>query len=192
MGRAKEFDTDVAVAAAMDLFWEQGYGATTPAQLVDHLGIGRGSLYNAFDNKHGLFQQALRRYVAEQSAMLQQAADGAGTARERVRHILSLVTDQAVGDRRRRGCLITNSAVELAGADADTRREVRAMLRRQEAILGALIQEGQRAGEFDADRDPAEAALHLVTLMNGIQVMARVTPDRQRLRALADAALRTL
>lgn len=192
MGRAKEFDTDVAVDAAMDLFWEQGYAATTPAQLVDHLGIGRGSLYNAFDSKHGLFQQALRRYVAQQSATLQEVADSSGTARERLRRIVELVTDQAAGDPRRRGCLITNSAVELAGADAETRREVRRMLRRQEAIIAALIDEGQHAGEFGSDHDSSEAALHLVTLMNGIQVMARVTPDPQRLRTLAEAALRTL
>src|SRR5882672_8853229 len=76
MGRLKQFDPEAAVSAAMDLFWRQGYGATTPAALVDALGIGKGSLYNAFDSKRALFEQALRRYgdqrVAGLAAVLSQ------------------------------------------------------------------------------------------------------------------------
>jgi TetR/AcrR family transcriptional repressor of nem operon len=40
MGRPKEFDPDVAVEQAMQVFWRHGYGATTPQSLVDALGIG--------------------------------------------------------------------------------------------------------------------------------------------------------
>lgn len=192
MARPREFDVDHAVDQAMDLFWTQGYPATTPAQLAEHLEIGRGSLYNAFGSKHNLFQRALRRYAEQQASTVEQIAADDGTALERIRRVLETVLGLAASDPRRRGCLVTNSTIELAAVDADTRREVRRVLRRQEAALVGLVREAQRDGDADPGLDPDATALHLMTVLNGAQVMARVTPDRRRLRGLIDTTLRTL
>src|SRR6478609_33724 len=84
MGRHKQFNPDLAVASAMDLFWRQGYGATTPAELVDALGIGKGSLYNAFESKRALFERALRRYGDERVAGLLTVLNQPGPVRARL------------------------------------------------------------------------------------------------------------
>ena len=64
--QTKTFDEQAAVGEAMNLFWEKGYRATTPAELGEALGIGRGSLYHAFGSKHALYRRALEQYVADQ------------------------------------------------------------------------------------------------------------------------------
>ena len=66
MARHKEFDPDVALDRALELFWERGYEATSMADLVDHLGIGRASLYATFGSKHELYLKALDRYLLKE------------------------------------------------------------------------------------------------------------------------------
>jgi TetR/AcrR family transcriptional repressor of nem operon len=62
MARLREFDTDAAVDAAVEVFRTRGYDATSIQDLVDATGVGRGSLYAAFDSKEGIYRAALERY----------------------------------------------------------------------------------------------------------------------------------
>jgi hypothetical protein len=50
-GRPREFDKDRTLQRALELFWSRGYGATSIQDLVDALGVERGSLYGAFGDK---------------------------------------------------------------------------------------------------------------------------------------------
>jgi TetR/AcrR family transcriptional repressor of nem operon len=62
MARTKEFDPEAALRAALELFWRRGYEATSMSDLVEHLGIGRASIYATFGNKHDLYLKALESY----------------------------------------------------------------------------------------------------------------------------------
>lgn len=55
MGRSREFDENVVLQKAMELFWKQGYEKTSLNDLVEHMGIHRRSLYDTFGDKHTLF-----------------------------------------------------------------------------------------------------------------------------------------
>ena len=63
MARPREFDLDEALDGAMNAFWARGYEATSLADLMAATGLAKGSIYKAFDDKHDLFMQALRRYL---------------------------------------------------------------------------------------------------------------------------------
>ena len=192
MPRTKGFDPDAAVDAAMQLFWANGYAGTTPQQLVDAMGIGRGSLYNTFESKHALFERALRRYHDTNTARLLEVLEGPGTAPARLRAALDMVIAAARTDERHRGCLITNTAVEFADRDEPVSEVVRRTFDLQEAAFRAVVEEGKRAGDIPADRDAAALAAFFLTTTNGIQVLAKVDPDLTRLSALADTAMRAL
>ncbi|WP_173037736.1 TetR/AcrR family transcriptional regulator [Phytohabitans flavus] len=189
MARTKGFDPDVAVDQAMELFWANGYANTTPQQLVEALGIGRGSLYNAFTSKHNLYELALRRYHDRVTTRFIEVLDQPGPARERIRSALELIVTAVHEDQQRRGCMIANAAVEFAGTDEAVNRLVRRALHRQEAALRSAIEEGQRAGEVDADRDAAQLAAFLLATINGVRVVAKADPDPQRLTGLVDTAM---
>jgi len=68
MGRSREFDEEVALHKAMELFWEQGYEKTSMGDLVNHMGIHRKSLYDTFGDKHTLYLKAIdcyKEYIQE-------------------------------------------------------------------------------------------------------------------------------
>jgi len=80
VGRPKQFDPDVAVDKAVGVFWGKGFGGTTPQDLVEALGICKGSLSNAFGSKHELFTRVLRRYADEQATALTEFLTAPGPA----------------------------------------------------------------------------------------------------------------
>src|SRR2546423_12835681 len=85
MGRHKQFRPDDVVDCVMDVFWNNGYAATSPRALASAAGIGVSSLYNAFGSKHELFLCVLRRYAANEPAHLLRLLDEPGPGRGRVR-----------------------------------------------------------------------------------------------------------
>src|SRR4051812_24463600 len=88
MGRPRLFDLDGAVTTALNVFWKRGYGATTPAALLEAIGVGKGSFYNAFGSKYALFAQALRRYGDDRVAGLARSLAGSGPVSQRIKEYL--------------------------------------------------------------------------------------------------------
>ena len=68
MARPKEFDAEKVLATAADVFWRRGYEVVSIQDLEAATGLGRGSLYNAFGDKEGLFIAALDRYIERHGA----------------------------------------------------------------------------------------------------------------------------
>ncbi|WP_447008058.1 TetR/AcrR family transcriptional regulator [Saccharothrix isguenensis] len=191
MARTKEFDPDVAVRAAMELFWRKGYEATSMQDLVDHLGIGRGSIYGTFGSKYELYLLALDRY-AEQTDhdVLEQFSRG-GPALPAVRALVRSFAEHALSDTERRGCLVTNTAVECLPGDAALTRRVQSSLDGLEtAIAGALVR-ARSQGELAEDKNPRTLARLIVTLVQGLKVLSKV-PDPNRVRDAVDQALTLL
>jgi TetR/AcrR family transcriptional repressor of nem operon len=187
MGRPKQFEPDAAVDRAVDVFWRKGYASTTPQDLVDELGIGKGSLYNTFTSKHALFERALRRYGDNRVAGLVELLEGPGPVRARLSVAL-----QRLADIDPRGCLAVNTAAELAGVDPTATEVVRSVFDRMENAFQAAIEEGQRSGEIDASRDSREMASLLLATVVGMSVMAKTVDGPDRLRRVVDAVITTL
>ncbi|MEU9027612.1 TetR/AcrR family transcriptional regulator [Streptomyces sp. NPDC048383] len=192
MGRPKQFDPDVAVERAMDVFWRKGYAATTPQDLVDEIGIGKGSLYHAFGSKQALFERALTRYRDAQAAWLTELLDHPGPAKDRLRGALEALVALDLGDPDRRGCMAVNTAAESTPSDPWTTDTVRGMFARTEGAFRATVEEGQRAGEIDAGRDAAAVASWLLATVIGMRVLAKTAQDASQLTRVVDAAVAAL
>jgi TetR/AcrR family transcriptional repressor of nem operon len=192
MGRPKQFDPDTAVDRAVEVFWRKGYASTTPQDLVEALGIGKGSLYNTFISKHALFERALRRYGENRVAGLVELLEGPGPVRTRLRAALQRLVDTNHGETDRRGCLAVNTTAELAGVDDTAIEVVGAVFDGMERAFQAAIQEGQRGGEIDAARDSRQIASLLLTTAIGMSVVAKTAEGPQRLRRVVDAVMASL
>ena len=192
MARPKEFDPEVAVDRAMDLFWRKGYGATSPNDLVAELGIGKGSLYAAFGSKRALFDLALDRYRERQGDTLTEIIDRPGPVLDRLRAALQLIIDANAADPVRRGCLAVNTAAELAGVDLKATEDVRAMFEHNQAHLQDVITAGQLSGEVRGDVPAAALAAHLLVIGVGLQLLVKTARDPQALSTVVDAAIITL
>ncbi|MGP9020691.1 TetR/AcrR family transcriptional regulator [Streptomyces sp. BR1] len=191
MGRPKQFDPETAVDQAMETFWRKGYAATTPQDLVDELGIGKGSLYNAFGSKRALFERALRRYATTQAVSLTEIIGQPGPVKERIRVALETLVELDVEDPERKGCFAVNTASELASSDPEAAAEVRRMFARTEEAFRAAIEEGQRAGEIAPDRDARALGALLLSTVVGTRVLAKTAEDADQLRRVVDGVLAT-
>jgi TetR/AcrR family transcriptional repressor of nem operon len=191
MGRPRLFDLDGAVTAALNLFWERGYGATTPAELLEAIGVGKGSFYNAFGSKHALFEQALRRYGDDRVANLARGLAASGPVSQRVKEYLERLAAPENEKMLRRGCFAANSAAELGRRDRTATNVVRGTFERMESVLEATLVEGQQRGELDSALDPKGLASLLLATLIGITVLAKVDSPvaRGKRIALAVAAL---
>lgn len=192
VGRPREFDTDEAVDAAMDLFWRQGYANTSIQDLVDHLGVGRGSIYDTFESKHGLWVRALTKYCEEGTRAMVDVLDRRGPLIPRLRRALVALVEQDLKDAERRGCMLVNAAMETIPSDPMTEGLAAANFREVERALERALLRAQAEQEIPTSVDPAGAAAFLLTMIEGLRVVAKATGDRKRLMRTIDVALGSL
>ena len=192
MARPREFDRNDVLARATQVFWLKGYEATSIQDLVDATGVNRGSLYNEFRDKAGLFAAVLDRYMADSAARKLIRAAEDGPPRATIEALFDDVVAGGCGDPARRGCLLTNTAVERSPLCPETAARVGAALVSVEDALLCLVQRGQALGEIAPWRDPRTLARFLLATIQGLRVMAKVTADPSALRDVANLALEQL
>jgi AcrR family transcriptional regulator len=176
----------------MEVFWEKGYEATTTQDLCQRTGLGRGSLYNAFGSKLGLYEQAIRRYAeTKATAQLEQLAEG-GSVRDRLRELMVGMIEVDLADPGRRGCLALNAATEASGRAGDVATLVHKQFLDLEQALSHLISIGQSSGELSPDRPALQVARAFQSAYYGLRVLAKVTDDKQALLDVADGAVAAL
>ncbi|GAA4919258.1 TetR/AcrR family transcriptional regulator [Nonomuraea thailandensis] len=192
MGRPREFSDEAAVEAAMKVFWEKGYEATTTQDLCAATGLGRGSLYNAFGSKHHLYEQALRHYAATRAEAQLQSLAEPGSVKDRLRDLMIGVIDADMEDPGRRGCLALNAAGEAGGRTGAVPGLVRRQFDDLEQAIHRLVLVGQAAGELPAGRPALQVARAFQSAYYGLRVLAKVTDDRDALLDVVEGAVALL
>ncbi len=190
MARTKEFRPEAALDAAMHLFWLKGYGATSMRDLLDGMGIGRGSFYDTFGDKHALFLAALDHFEEARTGWIGETLEGSGL--QGIEEVFRRTVENMTGSGPRRGCLLANTAVELAPRDPEVAEKISRHVRRtEEAFAGALVR-AQETGEIPEERDPRALARFLVSNLHGLRVLARAGTDRRTLEDAARVAFEAL
>lgn len=184
MARPREFDQEVVLRRAMELFWEQGYQATSLDDLVTHLGIGRASLYGTFGSKHELFLDALDLYIQERATRITNALSQPGPVLPAVRQVVNGFLSRA-SDPALPGCLLVNTATELVTSDPDAAERVRQTWQRLEDALAGALTRARGQQELAADADPQATAAFLVVFIQGLLVVGRGDPGSARLQQAA-------
>lgn len=192
MARPREFEIDEALDAAMELFWEKGYEATSIADLTERLGIGRASLYAAFGDKHELYLRALDRYIKTRDPDPVELLSRPGPVLPAVRALVRAYAEESACDAKRRGCMIVNAATERLPGDAAVERRIEAAWNALETALVSALIRARAQGELPPDRDPRALARFILVLLQGMRVVAKGSPDPDRLRDAADQALALL
>ncbi|WP_305097302.1 TetR/AcrR family transcriptional regulator [Croceibacterium aestuarii] len=185
-GRPREFDVDDALAAALRVFWTNGYEGSSLTDLTDAMGITRPSLYAAFGNKEELFTRALDLYEREKLAYIREALD-APTTKGMVANLLHGAIDLVSGDCR--GCLGVTATVTCGAEDSSIRQHIEGIAANTHRALVERIEKGISAGDFDAPADPEALANYLKTVLQGLSVQARSGMSRSQLESVAQAAV---
>ncbi len=192
MSRPKEFDREEVLDRAIDAFWTRGYEATSVQDLVDSMGINRGSIYATFGDKHRLFLEALDRYEEAFHTKMLEALRGTKSPRKGIEQVFETVIRECACDSGKRGCLLTNTAVELSGHDEETAAKVQLNLARLEAAFEQSLSSAMQRGEIGNRRDPKALARFLTSSLQGLRVVSKVWPDRSVLRDVVEVTLSAL
>jgi len=191
MARPREFDEATVLEAAMNCFWAQGYELTSVRELAKQMGSTGASLYNAFGDKRSLYRQVLGHYleqtVRDRVARLEQLPPFPA-----IRTFFDEIVERSVTDKQRRGCMLVNSALELAPYDPEFQKLVAQEMIFIEAFFRRCIEAGQKDGTISAIRPGAELAKLLLSVLLGIRVLARTRPERAVLEDAANGALELL
>ncbi|MCK2213864.1 TetR/AcrR family transcriptional regulator [Actinomadura sp. ATCC 31491] len=187
MARSKEFDPQVALEKALELFWERGYEGTSMADLVAALGIARASIYGTFGGKRELYLKALELYLARSGVV--EPLSQPGPALPALRAFLDGYVAECLADELRRGCMVVNSAVEFGSRDAVVSRRVAASWAELETAIAGVLVRARAQGEIPAHKDPHALARFLLVLLQGVRVLGRADPDPRRLRDAVDQAM---
>ena len=192
MARPRDFDEARVLDRAVDCFWKHGYGATTVRDLADAMQIGGASLYNAYGDKRALFERSLERYANRSMRDRIARMEAEHRPKEAIRAFIAEIVDRSLKDPDRKGCLLVNSALDVAPHDAEIGKVVAGYLDELRAFFRRNIEAAQRAGQAPTSIDAEEVSGHLLGVLAGIRVLARTGAKRKALESVARPALALL
>jgi TetR/AcrR family transcriptional regulator, transcriptional repressor for nem operon len=189
MARPRSFDEERVLRDLRDQFWNAGYAGTSLQDLMRVSGLGKGSLYAAYGDKHQLFLRTLRDYVDESHGYLRKEIEADTPAIA----VLRMIVMAPAAPSAPRGCLMANSTCELAGADDDVLAEARRTYETTTALIAECVERAQREGSVPSEKDATELARALLAAQQGLVFMGRTGMDLDTLtttaRSLADQLL---
>ena len=193
MARTKAFDRDAVLDRAMDLFWKQGFEATSVQELVEVTGINRGSMYDTFGDKRELFIQALTRY-ADKSAMKRlEILNGADRPLDGIRAFFdSIIAASTADETKRLGCLMTNSAIEMSVRDPEIGDMLRDRITHVEMAFHKVLKRARKGGDIPKTQNIKALARFLTSTIQGVRVLARAGSEPEVLRQIVDVAMNSL
>ncbi len=192
MARPREFDEHAVLNAAMNHFWEHGYQATSMRELAIETGLTSPSLYNAFGDKRALFRQVLECYAQHSSRARIARLEASMPPKAAIKTFFREIIEHSLTDKDRRGCLLVNSALEIAPHDPEIGAEVARRLGEVEAFFRRSVIAAHREGSIPSDRNAKDLARVLLAVLLGIRVAARAKPQRKLLEGMARPVLALL
>ena len=150
-GRPRKFDIDTAYNAALQLFWAQGYEATSLDQLVSTMGLSKSSFYQTFESKNSLFQNCLLHYG---DLLVTDATKGLMETSSPIEFIHNALIQNAKEARNpdeKKGCFIMNTIVEFAQRDPKISKIVTAHLTAMKKVFTQAISSAQAHGDISKE-----------------------------------------
>jgi len=188
-GPDKQFDPEIAVDKAMQLFWAKGYAATSLNELVETMEIGRKSLYDTFGNKRALYVKALHRYSQTVVREIDQGLNNPDRpALENVRAVMRDIAARNVKPMST-GCLLGVSMAQFRTDDAEMAGVLRKHMQRVENAFYRAFAKAQAEGDLKPTTNVRNLARLLMSAHQGMVLIGRVTETQEVPRGIVDGAL---
>ena len=190
MGRAKKYDRKDVLDKATRLFWEEGYRATSMADIVRVTGLNTASMYKEFGDKDGLFERALEYYrehiMAPRIKILTDAPNIKG-----VEAFLTSVVDGAVKETYR-GCLMMNHLAQKHSISPEAVKQIEDYIATMEGLLETALRNAQADGDLPAEKDPTGLASYIMCCVHGVVLYGRHPDKKSGIPQIYDTILHVL
>jgi len=172
----------------MKAFWANGYEATSLADLIKVTGLHKGSLYQAFGDKHTLFVQTLNRYLQNirhtKNEILSAADSPLGGIRDLLHGFINM--SESIEDCPQ-GCMAVKSLVEMAPHDDEVNRIMEDHKSAMRASIQKQLVAAQANGELGIEKSPELISSLIMIFMNGLATEAAGPMELEAAHALLDA-----
>jgi TetR/AcrR family transcriptional repressor of nem operon len=193
VARPREFDERQVLLAARERFRSTGYAATTLDDVLAATGLGKGSLYGAFGDKHQLFLRVFDDYCVGVVDSVRRSLEGPDSgAYDRLCSHVRAVANATADDSARRGCLLAKGTAELAGHDEAVAARASQTIEDLEGLLVAAITQAQHHGDITPGADPHQLAALLLAVLRGIEALGKAGKSGTSLTSIAEAAITAL
>ena len=192
MARPREFDETAALEAAIQFFWSRGYEATSVRDLAKTMGMTGASLYNAFGDKRSLYRRALAQYVEQSFGDRVGRFEKKLAPRDAIGAFFDEIIERSMRDEQRKGCMLVNSALEMAPHDPEFQRVVADVLVQVEGFFRRCVAAGQSEGTISGSQSAEDLARLLLSTLLGLRVLARTRPERELLEGVLRPVLALL
>lgn len=192
MARPREFDPGEALAKVTRLFWQQGYQATSYADLMKVTRLSKQSLYCAFGDKRALFLKALQHYRESTTTDFASLERGSKSPLDVLREVLHYAAFRHEMTGCPLGCLAANTTLELGDGDPDILRELKMINDLLLQHLNAILRAGQREHQITSAIPSKEIARFLLNTVNGIRILEKTAAPRREIQSVIDTALRSI
>jgi TetR/AcrR family transcriptional repressor of nem operon len=191
-GRPKIFDDQDVIGKAAELFWRQGYEATSTEDLLTEMGIGKGSFYLAFKGgKKELYEKALGQFSDNAIARFKRELEATADPVEYIREFFRRITESPKKVHQK-GCIFGNAVAELSNAEILLMKKAAHHLQELEGLFLKALLRGKQQGTLGSKTDPALLARLLLNNWNGLGITRRIYPDNESLSALIETQLKIL
>ncbi|MFE4710291.1 TetR/AcrR family transcriptional regulator [Paenibacillus sp. NPDC056722] len=192
MARSKEFDTNLVLHKAMEVFGHYGYEGTSLQILLDGLGIARQSLYDTYGTKRDLFVKAVKHYLNEKSSAVVSYLERTESVKQSIEKIFSEIVATLQDADRRKECLILYSAIDQVPHDP----EIAALfeqdrIRLEKAFHEALIR-AKDQNELNTQQDLLALAKYLYHARYALTQVAKLSDDAKVLEEITAVTLSVL
>lgn len=181
MPRVKLFDESEVLTKAMNLFWKQGYSATSVQDLVSHLGINRASIYDTFGDKEKLFKKSFALYRKTNIEGLTQFFQSRPDVKNGFSELFDNAIQEAISDKDKKGCFVVNTTTELTPNDESLYEVLETNKQDFIKIFFEYLKKGKESGQLRHTQDLKSLATLFYTLYNGIRVVSKIHPNKKEL-----------
>ncbi|AXI48067.1 TetR/AcrR family transcriptional regulator [Sulfitobacter sp. SK012] len=177
MKYAKPYDRAAALNAALFLFWERGFHATSIKDLEDALKMRSGSIYAAFKSKENLYALALEQYFQNsQNAFEKDVLEAQSPLAGLVAMIRRI---SQADDILRRPCMLIKAVINATDDTAEIAGIARDYRKRMVENMVQGFEKARQLGELQSNSEPKALASQYQTDVIGLQVEAQMGADTQ-------------
>lgn len=190
MARNKEFDPAEKLEKARNLFWQKGYNATSMQDLVDTMGLNRGSIYDTYGDKHSLYLECLKSYVNASTCNCNTLISESISAMQAIEDIIDATVESAISNNK--SCMVVKSTFEMAACDAQVKDLAKNNCVQTSALFEGLIKKAQKTGEIKKNLDPALLASFIVSSFSGFSQNYALFGDAKQVRKMAGLLIESM
>lgn len=177
-GRPTIYDNNNVLEKAQQVFWKKGFTATSLEDILQVMGIGSGSFYNAFK---GGKKEVFKKAISQRREAFKRFEEVVSRSEDPIKLIKDFYRSIAKDDRQThlQGCIIVNTVVEMASLDEELEKETVVILKEVEQFYVRTIEKAQKEGTLKNQTDPQILGRYLITFWSGLNVLRRMYPDRE-------------